>query len=50
MNESVKANAIPDQQFVFLVEDGDDLRSDLERALQSSGDTIFFRSRIPSSF
>jgi FixJ family two-component response regulator len=41
MNESVEANATPDQQFVFLVEDDDDLRSDLERALQGSGYTIF---------
>lgn len=41
MNKSVEANATPDQQFVFLVEDDDDLRSDLERALQGSGYTIF---------
>jgi hypothetical protein len=33
MNDSAKANVILNQKFVYLVEDDDDLRSDLERAL-----------------
>ena len=41
MNGSAKANVILNQKFVYLVEDDDDLRSDLERALQGSGYTIF---------
>ena len=41
MNDSARANMAPDKQFVFLVEDDDDLRSDLEHALRISGYTTF---------
>ncbi len=41
MNGSAKANVIFNKKFVYLVEDDDDLRSDLERALQLSGYTTF---------
>jgi FixJ family two-component response regulator len=41
MNSSGKTSIPSGQQFVFLVEDDDDLRSDLERALQASGYTTF---------
>jgi FixJ family two-component response regulator len=41
MNDSTKVNVILNKKFVYLVEDDDDLRSDLERALQGSGYTIF---------
>jgi FixJ family two-component response regulator len=41
MNYSVKTSIPSGQQFVFLVEDDDDLRSDLEHALQVSGYTTF---------
>ena len=39
MNHSVKTSIPAGQQFVFLVEDDDDLRSDLEHALQVAGYT-----------
>jgi FixJ family two-component response regulator len=39
MNPSVKTGISSSQQFVFLVEDDEDLRSDLEHALQASGYT-----------
>ena len=41
MNNSVETSLPSGQHFVFLVEDDDDLRSDLEHALQASGYTTF---------
>ena len=41
MNNSVATSIPSGQQFVFLVEDDDDLRSDLVHALQVSGYTTF---------
>lgn len=41
MNNSVATSIPSGQHFVFLVEDDDDLRSDLEHALQASGYTTF---------
>jgi FixJ family two-component response regulator len=41
MSHSVKTSIPSIEQFVFLVEDDDDLRSDLEHALQVAGYTTF---------
>jgi FixJ family two-component response regulator len=41
MNPSIKTGTPAGQPFVFLVEDDEDLRSDLEHALQVSGYTTF---------
>lgn len=41
MNPSIKTGTPAGQPFVFLVEDDDDLRFDLEHALQVSGYTTF---------
>lgn len=41
MNNSVKTSISSSNQFVFLIEDDDDLRSDLEHALKVSGYTTF---------
>jgi FixJ family two-component response regulator len=41
MNPSVKISIPSSKQFVYLVEDDEDLRSDLEHALQVSGYTTF---------
>jgi FixJ family two-component response regulator len=41
MNHSVKTSIPSGQQFVFLVEDDEDLRSDLEYALKLAGYTTF---------
>jgi FixJ family two-component response regulator len=41
MNDSTKASVDVDRKFVFLVEDDEDLRADLEHALQVSGYTAF---------
>ena len=41
MNPSLKTDNPSGQSFVFLVEDDEDLRSDLEHALQVSGYTTF---------
>jgi FixJ family two-component response regulator len=49
MNHSVKTSPLSGKQFVFLVEDDDDLRSDLEHALQVSG-YITFAFANPEQF
>lgn len=41
MNDSTMASVDVDRKFVFLVEDDEDLRADLEHALQVSGYTAF---------
>jgi FixJ family two-component response regulator len=41
MNPSVKTSITPSKQFVYLVEDDDDLRSDLLHTLEVSGYTTF---------